>query len=151
MAREYLKDSILVCSRSSGKKYARRFTIKSRINENNYKEGSTVVCYNAYDENSGMGILKEFYPVDSFTVKRRSDGQLVQCDDSFVQGAQRFEEERQRYVQQHKRLLEKKRESSNEMLASFIPVFEIYTGCDEDLNEIATTSPCSTPSPWPIR
>lgn len=139
MAREYLKDSILVCSRSSGKKYARRFTIKSRINENNYKEGSTVVCYNAYDENSGMGILKEFYPVDSFTVKRRNDGQLVQCDDSFVQGAQRFEEERQRYVQQHKRLLEKKRESSNEMLASFIPVFEIYTGCDEDLNEIGTT------------
>ena len=134
MGRQYLKDSILVCSKSSDKKYARRFTIRGRRNE-----GSTVVCYDAYDENSNVGILKEYYPLYEYSVTRNEDGQLVHAEDSFEEGIHRFEEGRTRYVEQHRMLLEKKRDSGNEMLAAFIPAFEIYSGCDEDLNEIGTT------------
>ena len=130
--RQYLKDSILVCSESSGRKYARRFKIRKMLNE-----GMSVICYEAYYEKSGRGILKEFYPETAISLIRNKDGQLVHSE-GFEEAKDRFCREQKEYSDQHEPLLMAKQKSDSDMLASFIPNFEIYYGCDENLNVTGT-------------
>ncbi|MCI8483000.1 MAG: DUF1887 family protein [Lachnospiraceae bacterium] len=53
--RQYLEESILLWAESDEGKFKRTFTIVKKAGE-----GAFAVCYEAYHENSGRGILKEF-------------------------------------------------------------------------------------------
>ncbi len=124
--RKYLKKSILLCGESDGKKFPRTFHIVKKISA-----GASTVCYEAYHERSSIGILKEFYPKDSFTLTRKNSGQLI-VSDEFGDVAQRFFRQQQEYLEPYEMLLEAKRSPEGKDLATFFPFFEIYYGCDED-------------------
>lgn len=97
--RQYLEESVLLWAESDGGKFKRTFTIVKKAGE-----GASAVCYEAYHENSGRGILKEF--------------------DSAEQDV----------LEPYKMLL-KARQNGREELASFIPEFEIYYGCEGEGGE----------------
>ena len=61
MKREYIQDSIRLSGESSSGTFERTFKIVSKI-----AAGSSAVCYEAYHAGSGKGILKEFYPRDTY-------------------------------------------------------------------------------------
>lgn len=70
--RRALKDSVLVCGESDGKRFTRRFKIVKKVSE-----GAFSLCYEAYHEGSGRGILKEFYPKSAaIAAERNAQGQL---------------------------------------------------------------------------
>ncbi len=142
--RHYLKGSVLACTQGNNQSFIRRFTINKKISSN----GASVVCYEASHETSGMGVLKEFYPQDAFSVislERRKDGQLV-CNDSLGEGKERFEKAVLEYTEPYELLLEAKKQDKDNVLASFIPPFEIYRGCDEN-GQVAGTVYIWTPEP----
>ncbi len=73
--RSYLKDKIMLCGESDGVTFKRTFKIVKKISE-----GASVICYEAYHEKSGHGILKEFYPQEAFGVSRDKKGQISHPD-----------------------------------------------------------------------
>lgn len=124
--RSYLKEKITLCGESDGVIFKRTFKIVKKIDE-----GASVICYEAYHENSGHGILKEFYPQDAFGVGRDKNGQIVHSTE-FKDAYKRFESAMAQYVEPYERLLIAKRNDISQELATFIPPFEIYHGCNSD-------------------
>ena len=131
--RQYLKKTILLCSEIDGTVFKRLFHIVRREDE-----GSSAVCYEAYHEKSGRGILKEFYPQAAFGLERNKDGQLVHPLE-FPDAYDRFKKAEKENIEPYKMLLDAKQNGVNQDLATFIPEFEIYHGCDADGNIIGTT------------
>lgn len=131
--RQYLKKSILLCSESDGAVFKRTFVIVKKISE-----GASSICYEAYHGSSGRGVLKEFYPQDAYALERNADGQLVHPP-KFQDAYQRFRRAEKEYVEPYEMLLDRKRNSEDQVLSTFIPAFEIYRGCDESGNVIGTT------------
>lgn len=132
ITRQYLKNTILLCGQSDGTTFKRRFIIVKKINE-----GASAVCYEAYHENSGRGVLKEFYPKDAYALERNKEGQLIHSAE-FQNACERFRKAEEEYIAPYEMLLTVKQKSSHESLATFIPAFEIYHGCDENGNAVGT-------------
>lgn len=133
--REYLEGSILLCRKGDLAK--KRFTILEIVGE-----GSTNVSYEACYEESEKGILKEFYPLDVagryYALERDENRQLVSTE-GFVKAYENFQQAKKEYVEPYYTLLAAKRNpDSEEALSSFIMPFEIYYGCDEELNEVGS-------------
>lgn len=124
--RKFLKNNILLQGESSGGTFERNFQIVRKI-----KEGASVVCYEACHDDSGMGILKEFYPQKALSLMRNKEGQLIH-DQTLGNAAERFDEELQRYLRPYHLLLQALREPENRDLQTFIPAYEIYRGTDRD-------------------
>ncbi len=122
--RTNLKTSILLYGESDGKKFERTFTIIKKI-----EEGASSVCYEACHENSGRGVLKEFYPCSICGLNRNAAGQIMQKDCS-DDDRKAFERAKQEYIEPYQRMLEIKRTCESSELESFIPDFEIYYGCE---------------------
>ena len=133
--RSYLrpKKTILLCGESDGTIFRRTFTIVQKISE-----GGSAVCYEAHYENSSRGVLKEFYPQEAYALERNKQGQLVHLAE-FEDAYERFLDAEKKYLEPYNMLLDTKQNSDNQDLATFIPAFEIYHGCDEDGNVIGTT------------
>ena len=131
--RRLLKGNILLCGESDGAVFPRTFHIVKKLNV-----GASAVCYEAYHDKSGRGVLKEFYPKDDYILERNKDGQLVPSRE-FMDAYKRFKKEERAYVEPYKMLLNAKQSNENPDLATFIPGFEIYHGCDSDLKVIGTT------------
>ncbi len=124
--RSYLKEKIMLCGESDGITFKRTFKIVKKISE-----GASVICYEAYHGNSGHGILKEFYPQEAFGVGRDKNGQIVHSTE-FKDAYKRFESAMAEYVEPYEMLLTAKRNDISRELATFIPPFEIYHGCNDD-------------------
>lgn len=124
--RSYLKEKIMLCGESDGAIFKRTFKIVKKISE-----GASVICYEAYHDNSGHGILKEFYPQDAFGVGRDKNGQIVHSTE-FKDAYKRFDSAMTEYVEPYEMLLTAKRNDISQELATFIPPFEIYHGCDNE-------------------
>ena len=132
--RKYLKNKILLCAVSDGIVFKRTFTITKMIND----EGAFSICYEAYHEKSGRGVLKEFYPKNILGLVRDKNGQLL-CSSDFHELNKNFTELEKEYIQPYEMLLAAKQSDSNQDISTFIPIFEIYHGCDEYGNIIGTT------------
>lgn len=130
--RTYLKDSVSLCGKSDGGAYTRKFTIVNKISE-----GASVICYEAYHSESGRGVLKEFYPNDTYILERNEEGQLIPSTE-FRSEYKRYQEEKQRYLEPYELLLSTKQKQQGEDMSTFIPSFEIYNGCDERGNVFDT-------------
>lgn len=131
--RQYLKKDILLRGESDGAVFKRTFMIAKKISE-----GSSAVCYEAYHENSGRGVLKEFYPQDAYGLERTAAGQLIHLPD-FEDARERFWKAEKEYVEPYEMLMAAKQNGENRDLSTFIPAFEIYHGCDENGNIVGTT------------
>ncbi len=131
--RQCLKKTILLCGESDGTVFKRSFHIVKKISE-----GASSICYEAYHGNSGRGILKEFYPQDAYGLERNGDGQLIHSSE-FQDAYDRFVKARKDYIEPYEMLLEAKQSGSDTDLATFIPAFDIYQGCDAEGNIIGTT------------
>lgn len=140
MARQYLKKKILLAGKGDNKIFKRTFTIVKKISE-----GSSVICYEAYHNASGKGVLKEFYPEDAYSLERNKDGQLIHSD-GFTAAKERFKLLEKEYIAPYELMLRVKNEKDNGELSTFIPTFEIYHGCDDD-GEISGTTYIWTPDP----
>ena len=127
--RSYIRNTILLCTDGDQEKQKRRFTVKDSLSA-----GSDAVCYTAKHNSSGYGVLKEFYPLDVHTLRRREDGQLISEADTPAE-AQRYQEKTEAFLEPYKMLLEMRKDSD---LATFIPPFEICCGCDENGERIGT-------------
>ncbi len=131
--RQYLEKPILLCIESNNGTLKRTFTIVKKIDE-----GASAVCYEAFHENSGRGVLKEFYPQNAYGVGREGNGQLTHSPE-YPEARERFLAEEKQYIEPYNMLLAAKRDSAGQDLSSFIPEFEIYRGCDEDGKAVGTT------------
>lgn len=140
--RQYLKpnSTILLCGKNNDKK---PFTILRRLGEES--EGASSICYEAYHKNSGLGVLKEFYPQDAYGLDRDRSGQLLHSEE-FEDARQRFLKSKADYLEPYEMLLQAKKSTKNRELSSFIPAFEIYHGCDAD-GEITGTAYIWMPDP----
>ena len=132
-ARKYLGGDVLLLGESDGAAFRRRFVITKRLGR-----GGSAVCYEAYHSSSGKGTLREFYPTELYMLERTSDGQLV-IPEKYPAERKRFEELRGEYLEPYKMLLEAKRSGESGDLSTFIPEFEIYTGCGAEGEPIGTT------------
>ncbi len=133
--RQYLKKSILLYGKSNGEIFSRRFIIVNKLNKG---EGAFSVCYEAYYEEGGSrGILKEFYPLVNYALERMENGQLIHSAE-FGDMLEAFKKAKEEYIEPYKMLMETKRNGQNEDLATFIPSFEIYYGCDENSSDTST-------------
>lgn len=134
MERKYLRknQTLLLCEKEHGG-FKRKFTIAKMISG----KGASVVCYEAFHENSGKGVLKEFYPSDAYGLERDRSGQLIHREE-FRDAYERFRRAETEYTEPYKMLLDVKQSSDDVELSTFIPSFEIYYGCDEEGNRIGT-------------
>lgn len=128
--RNYIKNSILLCGESDQGKFKRTFFIKDNLSAS----GASAVCYTAKHDRSGYGVLKEFYPLDVHSLTRNEDGQLVRKSD-MTEENEKYEKLLAEYIEPYNMLLEARKYGD---LATFIPPFEIYYGCDEDCNIVGT-------------
>ncbi len=133
MERSKIKKHIQLCGESDGELFLRTFTIKKVIDT-----GGSVICYEACHDESGRGILKEFYPDNIFALERRADGQLV-YDGSSDDNYEKFKVAEKVYLEPYELLLDVKKNKETQELSTFIPNFEIYHGCDENKNIVGTT------------
>lgn len=131
--RDYLKDKILLAGDIDGQKFKRTFTIDKRLGDG----GAMVIAYEARHSSGGRGVLREFYPKDSIVLSRDSNGQLI-LSDEFEEAKNRLLSERERYVASYRRIQDILAMDGNGELNKYLPIFEIYYGCDEDMNEIGT-------------
>ena len=130
--RVFLRKGTSILLRGEGDSgFKRTFHIVKKISE-----GASSVCYEAYHENSGKGILKEFYPRDAYGLERNANRQLIHSPE-FKDAYDRFVKAEQAYVEPYEMLLQAKRDSHD--LGTFIPNFEIYRGCDAEGTVIGTT------------
>lgn len=142
MERKMLKKGqmLLLCE-DKNNLFKRKFTIVKVISA----KGSSVICYEAYHENSGKGILKEFYPQDAYGVERKNDGQLIHSEE-FKDAHERYSKAEREYIEPYEMLLSAKKSDKDKDLSTFIPAFEIYHGCDEN-GEISESTYIWTPDP----
>lgn len=127
--RQYLKNSITLYGESSDSRFERTFRIVRVISE-----GADGVCYEAYHEKSGKGVLKEFYPLGVVGTERNEKGQLGHTAE-FGYSLELFRKTRERFLKPYEMLLEIKQNSADDDIASFIPSFELYYGSrDEDFD-----------------
>ena len=79
-SRSYIEndEKIILYGESDGKRFSRTFTIKERLN----KGGASAVCYSAQYDESGLGVLKEFYPNEFENLKRNENNQLIYCGEN---------------------------------------------------------------------
>ncbi len=133
MERESLKGVIRLCGKSDTGLYKRNFNIIKTV-----ASGASVICYEATYEHGTKGILKEFYPKEASFLKRDSEGQLT-CDDADFKSVIAFRNDEKAYIEPYEMLRRAKIESDSSDLATFIPPFEIYRGCDENMNIVGTT------------
>ena len=131
--RDYLKNKILLAGQIDGQKFKRTFTIDKRLGDG----GAMVVAYEARHSSGGRGVLREFYPKDSIVLSRDSNGQLI-LSDEFEEAKNRLLSERERYIASYRRIQDILAMDGNGELNKYLPIFEIYYGCDEDMNEIGT-------------
>lgn len=129
--RSYLKGSILLCGESDHGKFLRTFTVDKIVSSS----GSSTVCYTAKHDKSGIGVLKEFYPLDAHSLLRNEDGQLVR-NLEMADENEKYEKLLADFIEPYQMLIEARKHGD---LATFIPPFEIYYGCDQDCNVIGTT------------
>lgn len=130
-----LKELVRLCGESDGHLYQRTFRILSKLNE-----GASSICYEAHHGKSGKGVLKEFYPCDAYALERNDEGHLVFSpgfEDSAERG--RFEQAQKEYIEPYEMMLQAKLNAGDQDLATFIPPFEIYRGCDAEGRAIGTT------------
>lgn len=131
--RRALKDSVLVCGESDGKRFTRRFKIVKKVSE-----GAFSLCYEAYHEGSGRGILKEFYPKSAaIAAERNAQGQLF-FPEGLEAARKQFQDQLRQYLEAYHMLTAAKQKQEYAELETFIPDFEIYYGCDEEKNIIGT-------------
>ena len=133
MSRTWLKKSVLLCAESDDGRFKRNFYIDRIIDE-----GASAVCYEAHHRTSGRGVLKEFYPNSVFGLKRDKKGQLIHDLES-ADDHKRFLKEEKEYLEPYEMLLQIRQSSDDRELATFIPLFEIYHGCDDEGNVVGTT------------
>ncbi len=140
--RQYLRpnSTILLCGKNNDRK---PFTILKRLGDKT--EGASSICYEAYHKNSGLGVLKEFYPQDAYGLDRDRSGQLLHSGE-FEDARQRFLKAKAEYLEPYEALLQAKKSTKNRELSSFIPAFEIYHGCDAS-GEITGTAYIWMPNP----
>lgn len=125
--RQFLKktNKIKLYGESDGRSFGRTFSILKKISE-----GSSVICYEASHENSGYGVLKEFYPQGTYVLERSKTGELtpsLQFEAEYLQ----FLKERNEYLEPYQMMLAAKQDPAHQDLATFIPPFEIYYGSDD--------------------
>lgn len=129
-SRNYLNNSILLCGESDHGKFLRTFFIKDILSSS----GASAVCYTARHDKSGFGVLKEFYPLDIHSLMRNEDSQLV-LHSEMEEDNVKFNALLEEYLEPYTMLLEARKHGD---LATFIPPFEIYHGCDENCNCVGT-------------
>ena len=124
---KYLRESILLCEENNHAN-TKLFKIRKMINR-----GASAVCYEAYHQDSGRGILKEFYPydVEGLSLNRDAEGQLF-LEDEAQWTHERFREAEKKYLESYKMLLAVKQNGKEQDLDTFIPHFEIYRGCNKE-------------------
>ncbi len=128
--RSDLVDSILLCSESDSGTFLRRFQIVEQLS----KGGASAVCYTAKYKNGCVGILKEFYPLQLASLHRDADGQLVR-DPACKEENETYEKLLLAYIKPYQMMIEAR---SKTELATFIPPFEIYYGCNKEKERIGT-------------
>lgn len=133
LERQYLKDNILLAGVSDGRNFTRKFYITGVISE-----GASVVCYEASHEGSSRGTLREYYPLEASFIKRDENRQLV-LDSVSSSEKDLWEQGEKQYLMPYETLLAAKKSDDREILATFIPSFEIYHGCDENGVVIGST------------
>ncbi len=143
--REYIKNSILLCQEKKGKGIPKKFVIERGISDS----GSSSLCYQAIDETKKeRGVLKEFYPRLAYGMERDSHGQLVSTP-GYETAREQFLKAKDEYTRSYKTLVEARMKKKNHDLDTFIPRFEIYSGCDESGNVVGTTY-IWTPNPLSV-
>jgi hypothetical protein len=101
-------------------------------------EGAFSLCYEAYHEGSGHGILKEFYPKEAaIATERDAQGQLV-FSPGLDAAREKFLRQKERYLDAYRMLVRLKQAQEEPELETFIPACEIYYGCDEEKNPVGT-------------
>lgn len=105
----------------------RTFTITNTISN----QGGSVITYEAYHEQSGKGVLREFYPLYPetlyYVLKRDNQGYLSPLE-GLDYAFEAFEKEKQHYLAPFHQLLKIKQDHPfGNDLGTFIPHFEIYT------------------------
>ncbi|MCD7854279.1 MAG: hypothetical protein LUG66_01520 [Clostridiales bacterium] len=140
ITRECLKkgNTVLLCGKSNNEIFKRTFTVIRRLNG----EGSSAVCYEAYYEPGRKGILKEFYPAEpekSYGLKRNKNNRQLICQTGLNEARESFLKAERKYIEPYLLLLETKNNDKDNVLATFVPDFEIYHGCDDEGNIIGTT------------
>lgn len=121
-ARQLLKRTVKLQAESDGKTFERTFTITKMINA-----GADGICYEAYHEKSGKGVLKEFYPLGMIGFERTGKGQLVHSSD-YGACHKTFLEARSEFIKPYEMLLALIQKAENSDLSTFIPTFELYYG-----------------------
>lgn len=141
--REYLSDGndIILYGESNGRIFERTFHIVGEAEG----EGASCVCYVAYHDGSGKGVLREFYPLDINYAGRNEARQLMISEESEAG----FKEKEKCYIEPYERLKRAKQakrtgEDQGD-LEAFIPDFEIYRGSTE--YNFVGTSYIWTPEP----
>lgn len=130
--RSYINNKILLCGESNGKRFPRTFKINDKVDSDS--EGAYVVCYEASYDRSGVGVLKEFYPLNVYSLTRNNNGQLIHKE-GMTEDIKKFNQLLDEYIEPYNTLLEVRKQRE---LATFIPHFEIYYGCDENCNPVGT-------------
>lgn len=127
--------SLLLCGESDGQRFKRTFTILQQIGS-----GASSVTYEACYSESGRGVLKEIYPSSQAgsAVKRNSQGQLVAIE-GMEEEYEDFKRIEWNYLRSYEDLMLIRITNEYQELATFIPHFEIYHGCDVDGHVIGTT------------
>lgn len=110
---------------------------KFRI-ENVINSGSTVICYEASNEEGCCGVLKEFYPKTAYGLERDFRGQLIHSDE-YRASFRRFAEAEKEYISAYEMLAHERENGEYPELKTFIPYFEIYCGCDENGTKAGST------------
>ena len=113
--------------------------------ENVINEGSTVICYEALNEDRTKGVLKEFYPRTAYGLERNSQGQLIHSE-KYKAAFKRFTREEKEYIDTYEMLSAEKQSGLYSDMETFIPHFELYYGCD-DIGKKTGTTYIWTPHP----
>ncbi len=118
-SRSYIEndEKIILYGESDGKRFSRTFTIKERLN----KGGASAVCYSAQYDESGLGVLKEFYPNEFENLKRNENNQLIYCGEN--REKTEFIKRLKSFIQPYNMLLKVRNQLD---LATFISHFEVY-------------------------
>lgn len=110
---------IVLCENIDGKSINREFIIDGYIGE-----GGSIICYNAHHSTSGIGVLKEFYPVNNVYVKRDESGHIVSEIDSEC-FKEEFKKAKEDYLRPYNMFLKAFQNDDNKDIATFILPFTL--------------------------
>lgn len=134
--RKPIQKQILVSSlNETGHRTIRSFTIDKVLSA----DGASSICYEAHDVGSGRGVLKEFYPLDAAALCRDKLEQLYSSPASEYE-TELFGRKMKEYLSSYQYMLSLKQDTSAtaQGLASFIPPFELFRGCNEHAEHVGT-------------